>query len=397
MAAFREILHFDLDAFFCAVEENQDPSLRGKAFAVGGRPEERGVVASCSYAARKSGVRSAMPMGRALKLCPHLLIIPGHHRLYREASRQVMNIIHDVTPLVEQISIDEAFLDVTDLSDSGKEIARRLQTKILQEFNLPCSFGIASNKLVAKIATDVGKSNAREKGKPPNAIQVVPPGEESTFLAPLPIESLWGVGPKTAAALSEMGIRTIGDLSRLPEATLIDKFGKFGYELALRARGIDDRPVTVEHEIKSISQETTFAKDLKDRQTLLDTLHQLSNQVARRLQHSHLECTTIKLKLRWSDFSTISRQVTLLHPTDLPDSIFEHARSLFLGVWKAAEPVRLIGVGVSGLSPHQLSLWESETEKQRKERERKLNSALRDLRERFGDQIILVGGENNDE
>ena len=369
MAVSREILHFDLDAFFCAVEENRDPSLHGKAFAVGGRPEERGVVASCSYAARKAGVRSAMPMGRALILCPNLLIIPGHHHLYREASRQVMKIIHDLTPLVEQISIDEAFLDVTDLTDSGEQIARRLQTKILQEFNLPCSFGIASNKLVAKIATDVGKSKAQGKGEPPNAIQVVPPGEESTFLAPLPIESLWGVGPKTALVLSDMGIRTIGDLSRFPEATLIDKFGKLGYELALRSRGIDDRPVVVEHTIKSISQEVTFIKDVKERQSLLDTLHNLSDQVVSRLQKKHLECTTIKLKLRWSDFSTISRQVTLLHPTDQPDIIFEQVRRLFLLVWNSSVPVRLIGVGVSGLSPHQLSLWESATEKQRKESE----------------------------
>ena len=393
MAVYRTILHFDLDAFFCAVEENQNPSLRGKAFAVGGRPEERGVVASCSYAARKAGVRSAMPMGRALKLCPHLIIIPGHHRLYREASRQVMNIIHDVTPLVEQISIDEAFLDVTDLPDAGEQIARDLQTKILQEFNLPCSFGIAANKLVAKIATDVGKSNAKGKGKPPSAIQVVPPGEESAFLAPLPIESLWGVGPKTASVLLDMGIRTIGDLSQLSESTLIERFGKLGYELRLRSRGIDDRPVTVEHKIKSISQEVTFIKDVKERQTLLDTLQSLAAQVVNRMQKQHLECTTIKLKLRWSDFSTISRQVTLPHPTDQTDIIFEQVRRLFLLVWSASVPVRLIGVGVSGLSPHQLSLWESATETQRKERERRLNSALQELRERYGEQIILTGGD----
>jgi DNA polymerase-4 len=397
MAAKREIIHFDLDAFFCAVEENRDPSLRGQAFAVGGRPEERGVVASCSYAARKSGVRSAMPMARALKLCPNLLIIPGHHRLYREASSQVMGIIREVTSLVEQISIDEAFLDVTDLPESGKQIAHNLQTRILQEMNLPCSFGIASNKLVAKIATDVGKSNARTKGIPPNSIQVVPTGQERDFLAPLPIEALWGVGPKTATVLLEMGIQKIGDLSRLPEATLIERFGKLGYELALRSRGIDDRPVTIEHSIKSISQETTFIKDIKERQALLDTLHHLSKQVVVRLQKNHLECLTIRLKIRWSDFSTITRQVTLPHPTDQQDLIFDQVRSLFLLVWNPPVPVRLIGVGVSGLSPHQLSLWESTTEQQRKERERRLNSALQELRERYGDQIILVGAEKTNE
>lgn len=397
MTALREIIHFDLDAFFCAVEENRDPSLRGRAFAVGGRPEERGVVASCSYAARKCGIRSAMPMSRALKLCPNLLIIPGNHRLYREASRQVMGIIREVTPLVEQISIDEAFLDVTDLPESGEQIAHHLQIRILQEVNLPCSFGIASNKLVAKIATDVGKSNAREKGLPPHAIQVVPAGQERDFLAHLPIDALWGVGPKTATVLTEMGLRTIGDLSRLPDDALIERFGKLGYELALRSRGIDDRPVTVEHVIKSISQETTFIKDVKERQALLDTLHHLSKQVVARLQKHHLECITIKLKIRWSDFSTVTRQVTLPHPTDHHNIIFDEVKRLFLLVWTSPDPVRLIGVGVSGLSPHQLSLWESATEQQRKERESRLNIALRELRERYGDQIILIGGEKIEE
>lgn len=396
MLNIRKILHFDLDAFFCAVEENRDPTFRGKAFAVGGRPDERGVVASCSYAARKAGVRSAMPMRRALKLCPGLLIIPGHYQLYRQASRQVMAMLHEITPLVEQISIDEAFLDVTDLPESSEAIAHRLQTTILKELNLPCSFGIASNKLVAKIATDVGKAKARAGGQSPNAIQIVPPGEEARFLAPLPIETLWGVGPKTAAVLSELGIQTIGDLSRVPESTLIERFGKLGYELSLRSRGIDDRPVTVEHEIKSISQETTFVKDVTERQVLLDTLHQLSNQVVRRLQHSHLECTTIKLKLRWADFSTITRQVTLPHSTDQAEPIFEQVKRLFLQAWIASEPVRLLGVGVSGLSPHQLGLWESLSDNQRRERDLRLNAALNALRERYGEQIILTGADKTE-
>jgi DNA polymerase-4 len=192
-----------------------------------------------------------------------------------------------------------------------------------------------------------------------------------------------------------MGIQTIGDLTRIAESALIERFGKLGHELALRSRGIDDRPVSTEHEVKSISQETTFIRDVENRQMLLDTLHQLSNQVGRRLLHSHLECTTIKLKLRWSDFSTISRQVTLPHPTDQPEAIYEQARNLFLSAWKVPETIRLIGVGVSGLSPHQLSLWEIASEKQRMERELKLKIALNELRERYGDQIILVGGEEN--
>ncbi|MBI4771414.1 MAG: DNA polymerase IV, partial [Chloroflexi bacterium] len=204
----RKILHLDLDAFFCAVEEQRDPALRGQAFAVGGRPEARGVVASCSYAARRFGVRSAMPMARAVKLCSGLIIVPSRHKVYSDVSRQVMERLYDLTPLVEQISIDEAFLDVSDLPESGEALARRLQATMRDELRLPCSLGVATNKLVAKIASDVGKAAART-GAPPNAILVVPPGEEAAFLAPLPAAALWGVGPKTATRLAGLGIHTI--------------------------------------------------------------------------------------------------------------------------------------------------------------------------------------------
>jgi len=205
----RTVLHIDLDAFFCAVEETRNPELRGKAFAVGGRPEERGVVASGSYAARRMGVRSAMPMGRALRLCPGLIIVPSRHGLYSEISGQVMKRLHELTPLVEQISIDEAFLDISDMREEPEDIARNLQSQIRDELQLPCSIGIASNKMVSKIATEVGKSLAlREikalgEVKPPNAITVVPFGQEAAFLSPLPAEMLWGVGPKTSARLTE--------------------------------------------------------------------------------------------------------------------------------------------------------------------------------------------------
>ncbi|HSQ39388.1 MAG TPA: DNA polymerase IV, partial [Anaerolineales bacterium] len=237
----RTILHLDLDAFFCAVEETQNPSLRGKSFAVGGKPNERGVVASCSYAARKMGVRSAMPMGRALRLCPGLVIVPGRHRLYSEVSKKVMDILHDQSGLVEQISIDEAFLDISDVRDEPERLARGLQARIHDELHLPSSIGIASNKLVAKIATEVGKALALKRIKaqglaePPNAVTVVPYGEEAVFLSPLPADMLWGVGPKTSKRLAELGIHTIGDIAKWPEGELIRLFGENGRDLSRHA------------------------------------------------------------------------------------------------------------------------------------------------------------------
>ena len=261
----RKIIHLDLDAFFCSVEEQRDPSLRGKAFAVGGRPEERGVIASCSYAARQFGVHSAMPTAQAIRLCPDLLVLSSRHGVYSKASTQVMERIHALTPLVEQISIDEAFMDVSDLPETGEELARRLQASIRDELGLPCSLGAATNKLVAKIATDFGKTTAK-KGMPPNAITVVPPGEEAAFLAPLPAQALWGVGPKTAERLVELGIRTIGDLAHWPVEELTSQFGKIGYELSRHAQGISDSLIVTSRAPKSISQETTFVKDISDKE-----------------------------------------------------------------------------------------------------------------------------------
>ena len=249
----RRILHIDLDAFYCAVEEKRDPTLKGKPFAVGGRPDQRGVVASCSYPARKYGVRSAMPMAQAVKIYPDLLIVRGHYRDYSQASRQVMDYLKEITEQVEQISIDEAFLDITKLSPSSEEVAHRMQNYIHSEFSLPCSIGIASNKLVAKIATDYGKVSSGDSDSPPNAIQIVPSGKEEEFLNPLPVNALWGVGPKTAAKLIEMNINTIGDLSQIPENEMIKHFGKWGYALSQRSRGIDDRLISLQHKAKSIS------------------------------------------------------------------------------------------------------------------------------------------------
>lgn len=255
----RTIIHLDLDQFFCAVEEQRDTSLRGKTFAVGGRPEGRGVVASASYAARAFGVRSAMPMAQAVRLCPELIVVRPDFAAYRAASQQVMARLHTLTELVEQISIDEAFLDATALDADGAGIAARLQQTIRDDLALSCSLGVAGNKLVAKIATDVGKSMAR-RGAIPSAICVVPPGEEAQFLAPLPATALWGVGPKTAEKLASMGIVTVGDIANWPAADLARRFGQHGADLARRARGIDPRPIVTERAAKSISQETTFAQ-----------------------------------------------------------------------------------------------------------------------------------------
>ncbi len=390
----RTILHIDLDAFFCAVEENQNPSLRGKAFAVGGRPEERGVVASCSYAARRMGVRSAMPMARALRLCPGLIIVSSRHRLYSEVSRQVMGIFHQQTPLVEQISIDEAFLDISDLQQEPERFGRGLQARIRAELHLPCSLGIAPNKLMAKLATEVGKALALQRIKaeglvvPPNAVTVVNAGEEAAFLDPLPADMLWGVGPKTSARLTELGIHTIGDIARWPEIDLIRLFGENGRDLARHARGIDDRPVVTEHETKSISQEVTFSKDVRDDKILEQTIREQSVEVGRQLRRNNLAGKTIKLKIRWPDFTTLTRQTTLNDPTDQDDVIHKTALDLMRAVRKSNQAVRLIGVGVSGLGApvRQLGLWDMDVE-----RSRRLQQAMDALNEKYGRDVIHKG------
>jgi len=391
----RKILHLDLDAFFCAVEEQRDPSLRGQPFAVGGRPESRGVVASCSYAARQYGIHSAMPMARAVRRCPELIIVPSRYQAYQAASRQVMARLRKLTPLVEQLSIDEAFLDVSDLPQPAGQIARRLQQTVNRELELPCSLGVASNKLVAKIANNVGKVSATT-GRAPNTIKQVPPGQEATFLAPLPVTELWGVGPKTAERLARLGIRRIGDLARWPEADLARRFGKHGHDLARRARGLDERPVETEHEAKSVSQEITFARDISDGPALRQTLRRLAEQVGRRLRRRELSGSTIKLKLRWSDFTTLTRQVTLAHPTNLDTEIYAAALALFEQTWPPGKRVRLVGVGVSGFETpaYQLGLWDDTPTA---EQDSRLQHTLDDLRERFGDEAIQRGSRLQDE
>ena len=386
----RWIIHLDLDAFFCAVEEQFDPSLRGKPFAVGGRPETRGVVASCSYPARQFGVRSAMPMGQALGLCPDLIIVGGDHRRYRAVSHRAMRKLRSVTSLVEQISIDEAFLDVTAIDSPAEQIARRLQAEIDSELGLPCSLGVAANKLVAKIANNVGKARSGKSGEPPRAILVVPPGLEAEFLAPLPASELWGVGPKTAERLAQLGIHTIGDIAAMADSELATRFGKHGADLSRRAKGIDNRPVVTVHEPKSVSQETTFVADVSDAYELRRTLRRLSAGVSRHLKRQRLTGTTVRLKLRWSDFTTPTRQTTLNSPTDDEEEIYGTVADLFDRLWTKGRPVRLLGVGVGGLGkqPRQMSLWDEPDE-----RAERLQKAVRSVRKRYGDDAIRRGDE----
>ena len=388
MSESRKIIHLDLDAFYCAVEEQLNPALNGKAFAVGGSPDSRGVVASCSYAARSFGVRSAMPMSRAVQLCPALQIVPWRRNEYGKKSKQVMAVLHQVTDLVEQLSIDEAFLDVSQRAADIRTIARELQEQIKQETGLPASLGAATNKLVAKVATDVGKA-AIKTNTYPSAIQIVNPGQEAAFLAPLPSEALWGIGPKTAEQLAKIGVRTIGDLANWPERDLYQRFGQQGYDLARRANGIDYREVITQRATKSISQETTFEQDVSDETQLLSKLRKQADSIGKSLKHADLLGATVKLKLRWADFTTVTRQTTLPDPTDQADMIYQYAVELFQQNWKRGLPIRLIGLGISGLQPpsRQLSLWDSPN----LQKQANLQTVIDELREKFGQESIYQG------
>ncbi len=389
----RKIIHLDLDAFFCAVEELRRPELHAKPFAVGGKPDQRGVVSSCSYPARKQGVHSAMPTAVALRMCPALILVPPDYHAYRAASEQVMEILHGFTGLLEQLSIDEAFLDVSDLPEPGLEIASKLQVAIRAATGLPCSIGVASNKLVAKIATDMGKAGSHT-GDYPRSILVVVDGEEASFLAPLKTAALWGVGPKTAERLAGIGIHTIGELAALPESRLLELFGKNGRDLSIRAAGIDDRPVETGHLMKSISQEVTFDRDRAEEAFLLQTLQDQAEKVAFRLREQGLCASTVRIKLRWPDFSTHSRQKTLEQPTNADSILFAAAERLFRDIWQPGQAVRLLGVGASNLSEcaHQLSLWDTSSEK-----EHRLLEALDELRERYGKKVVRRGRTTKDE
>lgn len=404
ISSSRTILHLDLDAFYCSVEEGRDPALRGKAFAVGGSPDGRGVVSSCSYEARRFGVRSALPMGQARALCPHLICRPTDFPAYRAASAQVMALLHAVTPCVEQISIDEAFLDVSGLPRTGRDIACDLQSQVYTRLGLSCSLGIASNKLVAKVATDVGKGrraaeqSRKGSGQTPQAICAVPPGTEAAFLAPLPASVLWGVGPKMAQRLADLGLFTIGDIAGWPEGDLRRRFGKHGDLLAQHCRGIDARAVVTERETKSISRETTFARDVREEAALLRELSEQAQEICRQLRREGLCAATVKLKLRWSDFTTVTRQASVASATQAPSVVEGVVHRLLAQVWQRGQAVRLIGVGVSGLSvPLQLDLWDTRPaeEAMRKKEEatqkQRVEVALAALAEKFGPGKVIRG------
>ena len=383
----RKILHIDLDAFFCSVEELHNPFLKGKPFAVGGEPGGRSVVSSCSYAARQYGVHSAMPSAQAKRLCPELIFVHSGYGHYSEASREVMDIIRDLTPLVQQISIDEAFLDVTDLPDSAYLIAKRLQADIFTKTQLPTSLGVAGNKLMAKIANNIGKAK-HKLPTPPMAITEVIPGQEAAFLENLPVKELWGVGPKMADKLNQMGFKTIGQIASMPVTYWEKVFGKFGRDFWERAQGLDTRSVHEDHTVKSISQEITFLKDVSDPEILRKKLMDLSEQVGYRLRKKGLCGTTVRLKIRWANFKTHTRQKKMATPIDQDKVIYEQAYEQMLLLYPFKQPVRLIGVGVSGLTNamHQLSLWETDGEKQRK-----LNQAVDEVRAKYGKDVLKRG------
>ena len=312
---------------------------------VGGRPQGRGVVTSASYQARAFGVRSAMPTVRALGLCPAAVVLEPRHRLYTNYSRRVMAVLHETSPLVEQLSIDEAFIDLTDQVREWLEavdLGRDLQARVQNEVGLSASLGVATNKLVAKVASD------RDK---PGGLTVVWPGEESAFLAPLPVRVLWGVGPVTAEKLASMGVESVGDLARVPEAELRARFGRHGASMARKAQGIDEHPLSTGHEPKSVSQERTFVRDLAQAAALEQQLQRLSEGVSRRLKKADLAAGTIAIKLRYADFTTLTRQMSLAVPTDDEREIYRSARILFHRVWRRGQRVRLLGVTGRHLSP----------------------------------------------
>lgn len=337
------IIHLDLDAFYAACEVLENPELAGKPVLVGGRPEERGVVATASYPARDYGVHSAMAMHRAVRLCPRAIVLPPRFDLYRKCSRRVMAILGKAAPVLERVSIDEAYLDLTDrVSTFGEAVmlAGRLQERVRSDVGLSASLGVATNKLVAKIASDHDK---------PGGLTVVRPGDEAAFLAPLPVRVIWGVGPVTAEKLGHIGVKTVGDLARLPERELAAHFGEQGLALGRRARGVDRRPVVTEHERKSVSRERTFSRDLREAKVLKRELWQLSQSVAGRLERAGVVAGTVAIKLRYDDFETLTRQMRLDVPTDDPVRIYRASLVLLRQAWERDRPVRLLGVGGSQL------------------------------------------------
>jgi DNA polymerase-4 len=373
----RTILHADLDAFYASVEVLDNPSLRGRPVIVGGDPNARGVVSAASYEARAFGVHSAMPLRTAHRLCPNGVFLPGRFDRYRELSRQVMRIFASYTPLVEPVSLDEAFMDVTasraTLGD-GETIGRNLKQRVLDEAGLVVSVGVASNKLCAKVASDLRK---------PDALVIVPPGGEAAFLAPLPVSRLWGVGPQSRQTLADYGVTTIGQLAALPEGTLRRRFGIHGAALRLRAQGVDPSRVVTGQAPKSVGHELTFDHDVTDPARLEATLLDLAESVASRLRHHELAAGAVQLKLRYEGFDTITRQAPLGHQVRDSERLYEMGVTLLRKAVSGDRAVRLIGLTAINLSEvQQLTLFDAP------DRTDRIAQSIDAVRERFGDKAI---------
>ena len=340
----RHILHVDLDAFFVAVEQARDPSLLGKAVVVGGDPNGRGVVATASYEARVFGVHSAMPLRTAKRLAPHAIYLRGDYKEYARVSRAFHAVLADYTPLIEPGGLDEAYLDITGCEavvGTPEQAAATIRGRIRAELGIAASVGIASSRLVAKVASDHAK---------PDGVCLVPEGAEAEFLAPLPLRALPMLGPSTEKRLAALGLVTLGQLAAVPEATLEAMFGPHGGVIRTRARGLDPSRVGGEHHAKSISREGTFAADVADPEHLRSVLRVFSESVGSQLRQQHRRARTVSLKLRYEDFTTVNRSMTLARPVSSDEAIFEAANNM-LGRLRQAErrPVRLIGVGTSNL------------------------------------------------
>jgi DNA polymerase-4 len=381
----RTILHVDMDAFYAAVEQRDHPEYKGKPVIVGSDPKGgrgRGIVATCSYEARKFGIHSAQPISKAWKLCPQGIYVPPDMGKYARVSSRVMNILSEFTEMVEQVSIDEAFLDVTGserLFGSGSEIAQKIKGRIREELHLTASVGVARNKFVAKVASDLNK---------PDGLVVVAAGREREFLSPLPIGRLWGVGQKTEAYLRKMGLERIGQLADLQHSASVARLGKSGAHLWQLAQGIDDRPVFPDESFKSIGREVTFEQDTADSTLLETTLLDLTEKVAQRLRLQGARARTITIKFRETDFSTFTRRVSLDGPVDTAEKIFPVALKLLKSLFREGALVRLIGVYASNLETEAAGKQMSLFNHQAQTKDRKLSAALDDITLRFGGEAI---------